>query len=171
MMFGRSVSKMTEIDYLIEKYRDLQQEKEAKMLEKDTDPALNDLALKLQTLQDIIQKVALRIGERGNSFGIAEITEKQNDCKEAIKKAWEDPEKKTYKSRLGTVTLKTTKSLVVDSVKTIVEFLLKNDKCEEGITKFNLPELRKYADAGLLNPGAAHYDEKQNVSIKLMEDK
>jgi len=52
-----------------------------------------------------------------------------------------------------------------------VDFLAKNDKIEEGVKAFNLAALRQYADAGLLNNGATHYDEKQSVSIKLPEPK
>jgi len=159
---------MTEIDNLIEQYRDLQAQKEQQTMLKDTDPQLNELALKLQKLQALEQKIALAMGERGNSFGIGEITDKQNELKEQIKAAWGDSTKKTYKSPFGTATLRTTKSLIVDSAKAVTEFLLKNDQCEEGIAKFNVPILRKFADAGLLNKGATHYDEKQSVSIKLL---
>jgi len=68
-------------------------------------------------------------------------------------------------------TLRTTKSLIVDSPRAVVDFLAKNDKIEEGVKAFNLAALRQYADAGLLNNGATHYDEKQSVSIKLPEPK
>jgi len=160
---------MTEIDNLIKQYQDLQVQKDTQIKRKDADPQLNELALKLQKLRDIADKIIFNIDARSDSFGIAEITEKQNELKEQIRTAWADPTKKTYKSVFGMATLRTTKSLIVDSAKAVTEFLLKNDQCEEGIAKFNLPALRKFADAGLLNKGATHYEEKQSISIKLTE--
>ena len=163
--------RMTEIDDLIIQYRDLQAEKDVQTMAKENDPQLNEWAQKLQKLRDIADKLTFNMGAHSDTFGIAEIEAKQNELKEQIKAVWEDPEKKTHKSPFGIVTLKTTKSLIVDSAKSVIEFLLKNDKCEEGISKFNLPELRKFADAGLLNQGATHYEEKKSISIKLTEEK
>ena len=149
-----------EIDNLIDEYRELQAKKEQQTILKDTDPLLTQFTQELQKLQGAIE-------ERNNDFGIAEITDKQNGIKEQIREKWEDPAKKSYKSTFGTATLKTTKSLVVDSAKAVLEFLVKNDQCEKGAVKFNLSVLRKFADAGVLNKGATHYIEKQSVSIKL----
>jgi len=160
---------MTEIDELIKQYRNLQIQKDTQISRKDTDQELNGLIQRRLHLQKIEEKLALEIGRLSVAYRTAEITEQQNAIKERIKLIWlfEDPAKKTYKSPFGTVTLRTTKSLIIDSAKSVIEFLLKNDKCEEGIAKFNIPELRKFADADLLK--GTHYDEKQSVSIKLTE--
>jgi len=157
-----------EIDALIEQYRDLQAEKDRQLMFMDEDAEINKLTVKFKTFASIAEEAASEVAERSSAYGIAKIEAKQNGLKEQIRTAWEDPAKKTYKSALGTVTLRTTKSLIVDSAKAVIEFLLKNDKCEEGIAKFNLPELRKFADADLLNKGATHYEEKQSISIKLV---
>jgi len=166
---GHQDIEMAEIDDLLTEYRELQAQKDRQTTLKDADPQLNEWKQKLLKLEEIAQKIASVMGERSDTFGIADIVTNQNELKERIRLAWQDPEKKTYKSPIGTVTLRTTKSLVVDSAKAVIEFLLKNDQCEEGIAKFNLPTLRKFADAGLLNKGATHYDEKQSISIKLTE--
>ena len=160
----------TEIDNLIKQYRDLQVQKEQQTMLKDADLQLNEWAQKLQKHRDIADKIIFNIDARSDTFGIAEITEKQNELKEQIKEAWEDPAKKTHKSAFGTATLRTTKSLIIDSVKKVVDVLVKNDKTEECIAKFKLESLGKFAKAGLLDD-AVHYDEKKSVSIKLAEAK
>lgn len=159
------------IDNLVMQYRNLEVEKDIRILAKEDDFLLKEWSFKLKKLRDAADKLTFNIDARFRTFGIAEIEAKQNELKELMKFAWEDQEKKTHKSSIGTITLKTTKSLIVDSAKSVVEFLLKNDKCKEGVSKFNLPELRKFADAGLLNKGATHYDERKTISIKLKEDK
>lgn len=162
--------RMTEIDDLIIQYRDLQAEKDVQTMAKENDPQLNEWAQKLQKLRDIADKLTFNMGAHSDTFGIAEIEAKQNELKEQIKAVWEDPEKKTHKSPFGIVTLRTTRSLIIDSVKTVAEVLVKNNKTEECIATFKLTEIGKLANAGLLDD-AVHYDEKHSVSVKLTEDK
>jgi len=161
-----------ELELLLEQYLSLDKELAVKITEKEADKVLIGMYEKMERLQGFIRKLGDAIHARNQTFGLAELTARQDDLKEQIRAAWPDPAKKTYKSSQGAVaTLRTTKSLIVDSPRAVVDFLAKNDKIEEGVKAFNLAALRQYADAGLLNNGATHYDEKQSVSIKLPEPK
>lgn len=159
-----------EIDLLLEQYRDLQAQKETQTKLKDEDPELNKWGQKLLKLDEMAQKISSIMAERSNTFGIGDITDKQNELKEQMKAEWADPTKKTYKSTIGTVTLRTTKSLIIDSVKKVVDVLVKNDKTEECIATFKLAEVSKLVKADLLED-AVHYEEKKSISIKLAEEK
>ena len=72
-----------------------------------------------------------------------------------------------YKSPIGTVTMRTTKSLKITSKVKVVEVLRSNNKVNEGINTFQLTFLRKLKDVGILPDDAAYYSLKQNVSILL----
>lgn len=93
--------------------------------------------------------------------------ERQNVIRTTIAEQWTLPTK-TYRSSVGTVTLRITKSLIVKSKAKIVDFLVKNNIVEAGVSKFDIRFLRKFKDDGLIEDDAAQYEESRNVTIKLV---
>jgi len=61
-----------------------------------------------------------------------------------------------------------TKSLVPINKKTIVNTLIVNEKVHEGIGTFKKPFLRKLAEVGILPVDSYRWDEKINMSIKIL---
>lgn len=80
-----------------------------------------------------------------------------------------DIEGKSFKCDEGSVTIKTTKSLVVTNNSGLIQRLtvISEDvtKACDCIRSFNLSAIRKYMDADLIDERIAHYDEKRNVII------
>jgi len=72
-----------------------------------------------------------------------------------------------YKSPTGSITMRTTKSLIITSKEKVVEVLRNNGKVSEGIKAFQLTFLRKLKDVGILPDDAAYYSLKQSVVIAL----
>jgi len=156
------------METLLAEYRGLEQQKKDRIYTMDMDPAIKLQSKALIELD--AKRVALRqsIVELEMEFDITKILTRQDEIKEAMIKEW-PVEGKTFKSDLATVTLRTTKSLIIDSIKTVAEVLVKNDKAGDCIATFKLTELGKLATAGLLKD-VVHYDEKQSVTIKLNEE-
>lgn len=148
-----------EIDACLNHYRELEAEKKKRQADIEANR-------ELQNLKKLREELDAQIKASTEAYGVDGLSLMQEDLKEQIMQNWPDKTKKTYQSPVGmTVTLRTTKSLKIDSVKGIVDFLVKNDKVVEAIKSFNLAVLRKFADVGLLN-NMIHYEEKLNVVIE-----
>jgi len=157
------------MEELLAEYKALEQQKKDVVYQMDTDPDINKQSKKLKELDAERDALSHSITELKRKFDTTEIQDRQSEIKNILIAEWA-VEGKTYKSDIATVTLRTTKSLIIDSVKGVVDVLVKNNKTEECIAKFKLEPLGKLAKAGLLDD-ATHYEEKKSVSIKLMEEK
>jgi hypothetical protein len=82
-----------------------------------------------------------------------------------------DTSDKTFKCKVGSATIRTTRSLKVDDKETLISTLQRIGKLTQCITGWDLAYLRKLADAGMFDvdwgePTSVHYDEKMSVVIR-----
>lgn len=129
----------------------------------DTDPELSSLLKKrndFDTAIGFVQAPFINTIERAR--------EQQAGIKSEFVSRWDIPDK-TFKSHIGTVTMRTTRSLQIRSKERLVNFLLKIEKLLEFIKSFDEPKLRKMKDAGLLEDDIASWDEKRSISIRIRE--
>lgn len=129
---------------------------------KDNIKALEVDAAKLQYELDLRERPYLTTANNA--------ADRQNEIRAIIAEQWDLPTK-TYRSSVGTATLRVTKSLIVKSKTKIVDFLVKNGIVEGGVSKFDLRFLRRFKDDGLLPDDAAQFEERRSVTIKLVGDK
>jgi predicted RNase H-like nuclease (RuvC/YqgF family) len=148
---------------LIERYLSLEREKRALDVALVRDPAISKLKAEIETSKE--QVAAL---ERDYNYNIRNYEMKMESIKDEIKENW-DIQDKTFKCRVGNVTIKTTKSLIVSNNSGLIQRLTAifedATKACDCIRSFNLSKIRKYMDADLIDKGIAHYDPKQSVII------
>ena len=127
----------------------------------DEDPEIRAAQLHLDILKEpYLSKM------RGEEKILKDVDECIAAIKDTITKGWTLGTKE-YKSATGSITMRTTKSLIVTSKEKVVEVLRTNGKVSEGIKTFQLTFLRKLKDVGILPDDAAHYLPKQSVVIVL----
>ena len=78
---------------------------------------------------------------------------------------------KTFMCKAGIATIRTTRSLKIDSKEMLINILEKIGKLTKCIKSWGLTYLRKLADAGLFDDEKiTHYDEKRSVIISGVKD-
>ncbi len=129
----------------------------------DSDPRLNELSYNLKNLEAEIEKQKAPFIEK-----IAQLQHEQAGIKLELVEKW-DIEEKVFDCTAGVATLRITKSLRIKSKEKLVAFLELNKKLSEFIKSFEITKLRKIKDAGMLGDEICIWDEKKNVSIKILE--
>lgn len=160
---------MNDKEELIAKYAILTKQQAIVADVMDTDPGIRDCRTRHKTISDNL-KFLLAPYEAKTS----ELKRGQDEIKEELKTIW-NSEEKTFKCAVGTATLRTTKSLVItdkaNMIQRLSEILTGHfiEACVY-IKTFDLTRTRKLKDAGLIDDKIAHYEEKQNVVIKVAEE-
>ena len=128
-----------------------------------TDPDLDALIRDRVKLNEMI--------ERGQELYLKKIEaaqQQQAGIKLELVDRWYS-EEKTFECAAGTATLRTTKSLKIQSKEKLIDFLMLNKKLVDFIKTFEITKLRKIKDAGMLEDEIATYDEKKSIAIKIVE--
>lgn len=147
----------------IAEYAKLEKEITTDMQDMGNDQGLNGLIAKRERLAEII-----KISQKVYLEHIEEAQQRQALLKAELADGW-DIDDKTFKCPAGTATARTTRSLNIRSKLRLVNFLLRIEKLPEFIKSFDVSKLRKLKDAGLLEDEIASWDEKRNVSIRIVE--
>jgi hypothetical protein len=79
--------------------------------------------------------------------------------------AWDTPDK-TYECKIGTATLRTTKSLIITRKAELITLLTNIGKLPECIRSWNLSYLRKLKDVDMIDETIAYYEEHKNIIVK-----
>ena len=128
-----------------------------------SDPEINKLALE----RDKLDKLIIEKGKQ-HILNIDAAQQQQTGIKLELVDRWYG-EEKTFVCPAGTATLRTTKSLKIQSKEKLIDFLVLNKKLVDFIKSFEITKLRKIKDAGMLEDEVATYDEKKSVAIKITE--
>ena len=96
------------------------------------------------------------------------IVQQQAGIKLELAEKW-GTEDKTFKCAAGTATLRTIKSLKIQSKEKLIDFLMLNKKLVDFIKTFEIAKLRKIKDAGFLGDEVVSYDETKSIAIKITE--
>lgn len=129
-----------------------------------TDPDLDALMRDRVKLNEMI--------ERGQELYLKKIEaaqQQQAGIKLELVDNWYG-EEKTFECPAGTATLRTTKSLKIQSKQKLIDFLMLNKKLIDFIKTFEIAKLRKIKDAGFLGDEVVSYDETKSIAIKLAEE-
>ena len=153
----------------LERYLSLKHEKIALDMAMAVDPSISKWNAEINTANEMITAL-----ESGYKAKIQEYEAQMQDLKDQLKEDW-DIEDKTFKCTTGSVTLKTTKSLIVTSksglIQRLTAILEDATKACDCIRSFDLSAIRKYMDADLIDEKIAHYTKKQSVIITEAKDK
>ena len=153
----------------LERYLSLEREKRLMDVEMATDPAISKLHSEIETSKELLNSF-----ESGYKAKIHDCETQMQTLKDQLKEDW-DIEDKTFKCQKGSVTLKTTKSLIVTSKSGLIQRLTAifedATKACDCIRSFDLSAIRKYMDAELIDEKIAHYNKKQSVVITEAKDK
>lgn len=160
---------MNDKETLIAEYAALERSIVEVTHERDTDTKINELEKQYKNLG--LELIALK---QPYGIRIQDVKTRQNEIKDELKLAWGTGDK-MFKCAVGTATLRTTKSLVItdkaNMIQRLSEILTGHliEACVY-IKTFDLTRARKLKDAGLIDDKIAHYEEKQNVVIKVAEE-
>ena len=149
---------------LIADYANIESYKQATARNLETNSTINRLRMELESA-----RIRLDDQEKTYLAKIDECEHVQAGIKQELMENWGIKEDKTFECAAGTATLKTTKSLHIQSKEKLVAFLELNKKLTEFIKSFEITKLRKIKDAGMLEDEIATWDEKKNVAIKIAE--
>ena len=69
------------------------------------------------------------------------------------------------------ITKKTNKSTVILDKRKVIEFLIVNNKIDEGVNNFYLGFIRKFIDTGIMPKDAAKLESNTTISISTVEEK
>ncbi len=148
------------------------------VLEHSIDTIRRDMANAKELNELIMQRNALtkKIAFREAHFEtmMQDAETRQKGIKKELKTRWAS-EDKTFKCASGTATLRTTKSLVITDKGGVIQRLSEIlpgdlDAACERIKTFDITNIRQYKDANLISDDIAHYEQNQNVSIKVTEE-
>ena len=128
------------------------------------DIGLNKLIQKRSELDAVI--IVAKEPYRKN---IEAAQQQQAGIKSELEKGWGVFADKTFECAAGTATLRTNRSLHIESKKKLIEFLTTIKKLPEFVKTFETAKLRKIMDAGLLESDIATWDENKTIAIKLAE--
>lgn len=153
----------------IELYLSLEREKRLVDFAMVRDPAISKLYAEIET-----NKEQLNALESGYKSKIHDYELKMQNLKDQLKQDW-DIEDKTFKCQTGSITMKTTKSLIVANKSGLIQRLTAifedATKACDCIRTFDLSAIRKYMDADLIDEKIAYYNKKQSVVITGARDK
>ena len=130
----------------------------------DTDPELNKLGKERTILNKKFEEI-----EAGYRENIRAAQQQQAGIKLELVDNWYG-EEKTFECSAGTATLRTTKSLKIQSKQKLIDFLVLNKKLVDYIKTFEIAKLRKIKDAGFLGDEVVSYDETKSIAIKIAEE-
>ena len=147
----------------IAEYAKLEKEITTDMQDMGDDQGLNGLIAKRERLTEII-----KISQKVYLGHIEEAQQRQAVLKAELADGW-DIEDKTFNCPAGTATLRTTRTVKVESKSKLIVVLATINKLSDYIKSFETPKLRKLKEAGLLDDEIASWNEKRNVSIRVME--
>ena len=153
------------IEERLGEYRELELRKHDMKVAEKKDHNLSMHLQELKMIEDRRDAVMKLIDECRKEFDTQELQEKQDSIREQMIKEW-DVTGKTYTCDIGSVTMRTTKSLIILSKEKLVDFLSKTGKINEAISRFDLRVLRRFKDAGLLED-CTDYEEKKSVQVKI----
>lgn len=157
------------IDELMEEYRSLEAEIKEQQQLMDTNLDIQNLKSNIKTYESDVAKLQHELEAREKPYLTVSnnAVERQNKIRTTIAEEWTFPTK-TYRSGIGTASLRVTKSLIVKSKAKIVDFLVNNGIVDAGVSKFDIMFLRKFKDDGLIEDDAVQYEERKSVTIKLV---
>ena len=69
------------------------------------------------------------------------------------------------------ITKKTTKSTVILDKRKVIEFLMVNNKIEEGVNNFYLAFIKKFIDTGIMPKDAAKLEKKTSYAISTVDSR
>lgn len=146
----------------IAEYAHLENEIALEMHEMGTDPDLIRLMKEQAKLNDMI---ALAKGIYAKNIEAAQ--QQQAGIKLELAEKW-DIDEKTFKSDIGEIVLRTTRSLVIQDKDKLIGFLQTIKKLNECIRNFDISKIRKFKEVGLIENEIATWSEKYNISIRLI---
>ena len=149
----------------ITEYTKLENEIAIETHELITDPERNRLIKEQLLLSVRIEEI-----EKIHHKNIEAAQQQQAGIKLELAEGWGVFADKTFECAAGIATLRTTKSLKIQSKEKLIDFLVRNNKLVDFIKSFEITRLRKIKDAGMLEDEIATWDEKKNVAIKIAEE-
>ena len=149
---------------LIVEYAQLENKIATETHKMDTDPNLDALLRDQATLN-----AEIKLAKEIYTKNIEAAQRQQAGIKAELVDSWLSTEGKTFECNAGSITLRTTRSLIIRNKQKLIEFLTLNKKLSEFIKSFEITKLRKIKDAGLLENEIATWDEKKSISISIKE--
>lgn len=154
---------------LIEDHIDLQKDVETLREQMSQNSAIQHLTASIKMMQKDLDKQKAVFTDQITEHNIR-IERLGKDLIEL----W-DVEGNVYKCAAGTATRSTTKSVVIekksDLLHRLVSIVGDYEEAYETIKSFNLPAIRKYMNVELIAKDIAHFEEKQNITIKEVAEK
>ena len=147
----------------ITEYAKLEKEEVTIKHEMSADIGLNKLIQKRSDLDTVI-----KFAEKSYFKNIEAAQQQQAGIKLELVDRWYG-EEKTFECAAGIATLRTTKSLKIQSKQKLIDFLVLNKKLVDFIKSFEIAKLRKIKDAGFLGDEVVSYDETKSIAIKITE--
>lgn len=131
------------------------------MHEMDTNPHLEELIRNQATLN-----AEIGLAKEIYTKNIEAAQQQQAGIKLELIEKW-DVLEKTYECSVGTATLRTTRSLVIQDKDKLIGFLQTIKKLNECIRNFDISKIRKFKEVGLIENEIVIWSEKHNISIRL----
>jgi hypothetical protein len=148
------------LESLIGEYISEQKEREIVQRDIDTNSSLITLLVQREKINKEIEKILIPYKDNLNT-----INSSMDNILKLVDENW-NQEGKSYKCNTRIATIRTIKSLKIINKDELVDFLTRNNILNKNIKTFDMLQLRKIKDSGLLEDDIAKWDEKKSFNIK-----